>query len=121
MSEKPPVTNQPMQGYGGQYGGQYNQGYGQGYGQQPIAMVPQHQAQVAGQYAPGETVMVQPVGYGPGPQLNPAIAAQCPPGMEYLASLDRVSIFQVLHLSEGKFSVVLKNVLTVVELTETRG
>ena len=103
MSEKPPITNQPMQGYGqgygGQYGGQYNQVGQPGYGQQQIAMVPQAQAQVAGQYAPGETVMVQPVGYGPGPQLNPAIAAQCPPGMEYLASLDRVSIFQVLHLS----------------------
>ena len=87
-SEKPPITQQP---------GTYGQGYDN------IAMQPAYQPQQVGQVVhPGETVIVQPMGMGTYPTLSPAIAAQCPPGMEYMASLDKVSIFQVIHLSEGK-------------------
>ena len=56
--------------------------------------------QQVGQVAhPGETVIVQPMGVS---TMNSAPIAGCPPGMEYMASLDKVSIFQVVHLSEGK-------------------
>ena len=89
-SEKPPITQQPGTGT-----------YGQGYDN--IAMQPAYQPQQMGQVVhPGETVIVQPMGMGTYPTLSPEIAAQCPPGMEYMASLDKVSIFQVIHLSEGK-------------------
>ena len=66
-------------------------------------MQPAYQPQQVGQVVhPGETVIVQPMGMETYPTLSPEIAAQCPPGMEYMASLDKVSIFQVIHLSEGK-------------------
>ena len=95
-SEKPPITQQP---------GVYGQGYNN------IAMQPAYQPQMVGQVAnPGETVIVQPIGMAAYPNLSPEIAAQCPPGMEYMASLDKVSIFQVVHLSEGKTALHLTKI-----------
>lgn len=40
----------------------------------------------------------QPTTYG-----MQAAASNIPPGLEYLATLDRVKIHQVLHLVEGKY------------------
>lgn len=84
MSEKPPVTQQPPAGYG------------MGYNNPQMGYQP---AQVAYTSQPGETVVVQPIGVQ---QFQAPNIPNCPPGMEYLASLDQVQIHQVIHLSEGE-------------------
>ena len=86
---KAPITQQPPP-------------YGQG-GFDNVMMQPAYQPmQVAAVSQPGETVVVQPMGMAQFPALSAQVAAGCPPGMEYIACLDKVSIFQVVHLSEGR-------------------
>ncbi len=93
MSGQPPVTNQPQGGYGVGYNNP-QMAYGQ------PQQVPAYQPMQVGYTAqPGETVVVQPTGMH---QYQMPQIPNCPPGMEYLASLDKVTIDQVVHLSEGK-------------------
>ncbi|XP_063409671.1 phospholipid scramblase 2-like isoform X2 [Mytilus trossulus] len=106
MSDQKPTTGQP-QGYGMQpgYGAPPQQGYGgppqQGYGAPP-----------QGYRAPQQGYGAPPQGYAPGFGPPPGMAPQqqwaarpdaipgCPPGLEYLTTLDQMLVKQQVELME---------------------